>query len=181
MSLENLIITIYCRIEEMYHEIVKETKLRLRGSSPSLADVEVLTMLVVGEYLGLKSDKRIWSYFSHHWVDWFPQIGCRTSFIRQSANLIKVLDQMQQKLSEKLCDHTDLYLFDGFPIPICHIKRYKRSSPFRSLGAVGYCAAKDQKYFGFKGHLLISSEGVTKGLSVAPADIDERDVLPKLL
>lgn len=180
MSLENLIITIYCRIEEMYHETMKETKLRLRGSSPSLSDVEVLTMLVVGEYLGLGSDKRIWSYFSQHWVSWFPQIGCRTSFTRQSANLIKVLDQMQQKLSEKLCDHTDLYLFDGFPIPICHIKRYKRSSPFRGLGAVGYCAAKDQKYFGFKGHLLISSEGVTKGLSVTPADIDERDVLPEV-
>jgi hypothetical protein len=56
---------------------------------------------------------------------------------------------------------------------VCHIKRYKRKSPFKGLGAVGYCAAKDQKYFGFKGYLLISSEGATKALSIAAANEDE--------
>ncbi|OJW55186.1 MAG: hypothetical protein BGO67_05285 [Alphaproteobacteria bacterium 41-28] len=66
MSIEDLIITIYCRIEEIYQEIVKEIKLRLRGTPPSLSDGEILTMLVVGEYLGLGSDKKIWSYFSQH-------------------------------------------------------------------------------------------------------------------
>jgi hypothetical protein len=181
MSLEDLIITTYCSIEEMYQEAVKETKLRHRGTAPSLSDEEVLTMLVVGEYLGLGSDKKIWSYFTQHWSEWFPKIGCRTSFTRQSANLINVLSKMQQILSEKLCDHTDLYLFDGFPIPICHIKRYKWTSPFKGLGGVGYCAAKDQKYFGFKGHLLVSSEGVAKALSIAPADRDERDILPEVV
>lgn len=180
MSLEDLIITIYCSIEEMYQEATKETKLRLRGPAPSLSDEEVLTMLVVGEYLGLGRDKNIWSYFSQHWSEWFPKIGCRTSFTRQSANLITVLNKMQQSLSIRLCDHTDLYLFDGFPIPLCHIKRYKRRSPFKGLGAVGYCAAKDQKYFGFKGHVLVSSHGVTKAFSMAPADIDERDLLPEV-
>lgn len=180
MSIEDLIITIYCRIEEMYQEIVKGIKLRLRGTPPSLSDGEVLTMLVVGEYLGLGSDKKIWSYFSQHWLEWFPKMSCRTSFARQSANLIKVLSQMQQMLSRKLCDNTDLYLFDGFPIPICHIKRYKWTSPFKGLGAIGYCAAKDQKYFGYKGHLLISSAGVTKAFSIAPANRDERDILPEV-
>jgi hypothetical protein len=180
MSLEDLIITVYCRIDEMYQDAVKGTKLRRRGTAPALSDEEILTMLVIGEYLGLGSDKRIWSYFSQHWSEWFPHIGCRTSFTRQSANLITVLSRMQQVLSNQLCDNTDLYLFDGFPIPLCHIKRYKRKSPFKGLGAVGYCAAKDQKYFGFKGHLLISSEGATKALSIAAANDDERDVLPEV-
>jgi hypothetical protein len=137
-------------------------------------------MLVVGEYLGLGSDKKIWAYFSQHWLEWFPNIGCRTSFVRQSANLINVLNRMQQIVSTQLCDNTDLYLFDGFPIPVCHIKRYKRKSPFKGLGAVGYCAAKDEKYFGFKGYLLISSEGATKALSIAAANEDERDILPEV-
>ena len=100
-------------------------------------------MLVIGEYLGLANDKKIWGYYSQHWKEWFPGLGCRTSFTRQSANLLGVYSKMQQALSERLCDHADLYLFDGFPIPVCHIKRYKRSSPFREIGSVGYCAAKD--------------------------------------
>lgn len=116
MSLEDLIITVYCRIEEMYQEAIKGVRLRPRGTVPNLFDEEVLTMLVVGEYLGLGSDKKIWAYFSQHWLEWFPNIGCRTSFVRQSANLIKVLNRMQQIVSTQLCDNTDLYLFDGFPI-----------------------------------------------------------------
>lgn len=90
MSLEDLIITTYCSIEEMYGEAIKGIKLRLRGTTPALCDEEVLTMLVVGEYLGLVSYKKSWAYFSQHWAEWFPHIGSRTSFVRQSANLINV-------------------------------------------------------------------------------------------
>jgi len=180
MSLEDLIITVYCHIGEMYQEAIKGVKLRPRGTAPDLSDEEVLTMLVVGEYLGLGSDKRIWTYFCQQWSEWFPHIGCRTSFVRQSANLSNVLSRMQKTLSTQLCGHTDLYLFDGFPIPVCHIKRYKRKSPFKGLGAVGYCAAKDQKYFGFKGYLLISPEGATRAFSMAAANEDERDLLPEV-
>jgi hypothetical protein len=32
-----------------------------RGPAPSLTDIEVLTMLMVGEYLGLGSDKKFGS------------------------------------------------------------------------------------------------------------------------
>lgn len=181
MSEADLIITTYCLVEELYQRSIVNIKLRHRGPAPALTDVEALTILIVGEYLGLGSDKRIWAYFKRHWQSWFPKLGCRTSFTRQSANLLGVMDQLQQILSERLCNHTDLFLFDGFPIPVCHIKRYKRSSPFRGVGAVGYCAAKEETYFGFKGHLLISHHGVTKGISIVPANIDERDVLPEVV
>ena len=67
MSLEDLIITVYYSIEEIYQETTKGINLRARGSAPALTDTEVLTMLVVGEYLGLGSDKKIWLYFSQHW------------------------------------------------------------------------------------------------------------------
>lgn len=85
MSLEDLIITVYCRIAEIYQETTKEATLRLRGTAPPLSDEEILPMLVMGEHLGLGSDKRIWSYFSQHRSEWFSKIGCRTSFTRQSA------------------------------------------------------------------------------------------------
>lgn len=49
MSLEDLIITIYCSIEERYDEVTKGIKLRLRSSASSLSDKQVLTMRVLGE------------------------------------------------------------------------------------------------------------------------------------
>lgn len=154
-----------------------DQKLRSRGPCPALTDAEVLTILIVGEYLGLGSDKKIWITFKRRWNDWFPGLGCRTSFVRQSANLWAIQNKIQEALSARLCQQKDLFLFDGFPIPTCHIKRSKL---FKTEGAVGYCAAKDEKYFGFKGHLLMTPEGITKRLSVAAANIDERDMLPEV-
>ena len=181
MSEEHFIIAVYCFVEELFKEITKGSRLRSRGATPSLKDEEVVTMLIVGEFLGLGSDKKIWSYFKTHYYDWFPGLGSRTSFVRQGANLVSVMNLMQIELSKQLTTNKDLYLFDGFPIPVCHIKRYKRSSPFRGTGAVGYCASKDEKYFGFKGHLLVSVEGVTKGFCFSPANVDERDMLPNVV
>ena len=108
-------------------------------------------MEIVCEYLGHGSDKAIWSYFREHWRHFFPKIGCRTSFSRQCANLNEVTKKFCEFLFKVLSADQDLYLSDGFPIPTCHIKRYEGSkTELRSYGSVGYCAAKDEKYFGFK-------------------------------
>ena len=50
----------------------------------------------------------------------------------------------------------------------------------RYLGSVGYCAAKDKKYFGFKGHILVTQQGVTVNYEIAAAHIDERGMIPEI-
>lgn len=182
MPLEDFIIATYIFVDKYFREVIGGLALRTRGEPPALHDVEVITMEIVGEYMGLGSDKQIWSYFRQHWLEYFPKLGCRTSFIRQSANLITVKHLLQEHISFELTEDKDLFLSDGFPIPVCHIKRYKRSkTDLRIQGAVGYCAAKDEKYFGFKGHILITQEGVTKVIDIAAANIDERDILSELI
>lgn len=181
MQVEDFIITTYLCVDKYFNEVTKNLTLRTRGEKPALSDVEMITMEIVGEYMSLGSDKQIWGYFKKHWFEYFPKLGCRTSFIRQGANLMAVKQRMQQRISDEITRDQDLFLFDGFPIPICHIKRYKRSKSNLKLdGAVGYCASKDEKYFGFKGHILVTKDGVTKAIEIAPANIDERDVLPEL-
>ena len=181
MPIEDFIITTYIFVDKYFKEVSKNLTLRSRGEQAALSDPEVITMEIVGEYMGLGSDKQIWSYFKQHWFAHFPKLGCRTSFTRQGANLVTVKQLLQQRISNELTQDKDLFLFDGFPIPICHIKRYKRSKTHLAIhGGVGYCAAKDQKYFGFKGHIVITQEGVTKAMDIAPANVDERDILPEL-
>ena len=41
----------------------------------------------------------------------------------------------------------------------------------------GYCGAKDEQYYGFRGHLVISSDGVITGFSLTPANASEREAL----
>lgn len=180
MTLEEFIIHTYCFVDDFLHHSFSHS-IRARGEKPTLSDSEALTIEIVGEYLGLGSDKAIWSYFREHWSHFFPKITCRTSFSRQSANLNEVKKKLYKFVSSILSTDQDLYLSDGFPIPICHIKRYKRSrTELRSQGSTGYCAAKDQKYFGFKGRLLVTQHGAPIAYELAAANVDERDILPEI-
>lgn len=63
---------------------------------PKLSDAEVLTMEVLGEFLGLDTDSGIHRYFCAHFGEWFPAIGSvhRTTFARQGANLWAIKERL---------------------------------------------------------------------------------------
>ena len=89
MPIEYFIITVYCCIEGLLREITTIQPLRSKGFAPKLTDAEVLTMEVVGEFMGIDTDKGIWEYFHSHWLAYFPKLGSRSNFVRQAANLCK--------------------------------------------------------------------------------------------
>lgn len=178
MSLEDFIITVFCLVEENFHQVLESRKLRSRGFAPKLSDTEVITMEIVAEFLGVDTDKGIWSYFKNHWQSWFPALGSRCNFVRQAANLWKVKQCMQEKIAEQLNAKQDaLHMADGFPLPICKFKRAYFSRIFKGIASYGYCASKAETYYGFKGNLVINSAGVITNITFTPANIDERESL----
>jgi hypothetical protein len=138
-------------------------------------------MEIVGEFLGRGSDKEIYDYFRTHWLAWFPRLGCRTAFIRQLANLWAIKMQFQVEMVQRISPDNDLFLFDGLPLPTCNPKRMSRRNHFYGIGEFGYCAAKDKKYFGFKGHAVVNQQGLLLNLTFAPANVDVRDVVAELV
>lgn len=182
MSVENFIITVYCLIDDILLEELQGEKLRKRGFKPNLSDSEVITIEIVAEFLGIDTDKGAWKYFYNHWLEWFPKLGSRSNFAKHAANLWQLKQRIHKKLAKKLGAFSDpLHMSDGFPMPVCHFKRAYFSNVFRGEAAYSHCASKDEKYYGFKGNLLISSEGVITDLTVTAANIDERDSLWELL
>jgi hypothetical protein len=81
---------VYCCVVENYEELTKERPLRKCGYSPKLSDSEVITMEIVGEFMGKDQDKSMWQYFQSHWKAWFPNLGSRSNFAKQCANLWKI-------------------------------------------------------------------------------------------
>ncbi|MFN7095231.1 MAG: transposase [Burkholderiales bacterium] len=66
---------------------------------------------------------------------------------------------------------------DGFPLPICHYARSSHSTLFKDKVAFGYCAAKKEKYYGFKVLLVTTETGIPVDYIVETANVDERDLL----
>lgn len=177
MSMEDFIISVYCLVDEML-KLVAQQKLRQRGFEPKLSDSEVITMGIVAEFFRIDTDKGTWEYFSNHWLSWFPNLGSRANFAKHAANLWAVKQKMQKMLAKELGSFSDqLHLCDGFPMPVCHFKRAHFSSIFKGEAAFGYCASKGERYYGFKGNVLINSEGTITDITITPANIDERESL----
>ena len=69
------LVWLYCVIDDAVRQILGETRLRSRGPTPELTDVEALTIEIFGETLGLNSDASIWRYACGHLREWFPGLG----------------------------------------------------------------------------------------------------------
>jgi hypothetical protein len=63
MSLDDFIITCFCMIEEMLPSVTQGKRVRERGPHPILSDSEVITIELVGSYLGENQDKTLFEYF----------------------------------------------------------------------------------------------------------------------
>ena len=182
MSLEDFIIAVYCVVDDTLKNLIEGQSLRKRGFQPGLSDSEMITMEVVAEFLGIDTDKGAWEYFVSHWKTWFPMVGSRANFAKHGANLWQVTQQIQKEVAKQLGGFSDrLHLSDGFPVPVCHFKRAHFSRVFGGDAAYGYCASKGETYYGFKGNLLISSEGIITEMTVTAANIDERESLWELV
>ncbi len=85
MNLDDFITTCFCWIDDMMPMILKDQRLRAKGPAPKLSDSEVITMEVVGSYLGLSQDKKLFTYFREHYTHLFLRpAACipRPSFVR---------------------------------------------------------------------------------------------------
>src|SRR5579863_817578 len=177
MNRENDIIALYLTIDAACLAVTGGKKLRQRGPRPDLTDAEVLTIEVFGEMQGHHNDAAIWRYAKAHWQDWFPGLGSYPAFAKQSANLWWLKQQVLAHLFTP-CD--TIHITDGVPMPICHRARANRSKLFRGEAAFGYCAAKGEHYYGFKGHVIVNLAQQVVGFTLTPANVDERDVLDNL-
>ncbi len=71
-------------------------------------------MELVGEFMGKDQDKSIWRYFRNHWHDWFPNLGSRSNFVKQSTLLYEVKRLVHHHLVVKMGAVSDsIHMVDG--------------------------------------------------------------------
>ena len=178
MDLDTLIVATYCLVDEALIALAGGRRLRQRGPAPALADSEVLTMEVVGEFLGLDQDKAIYDYFRRHHLALFPALGRvhRTTFARQAANLWRWKERLWQAFSARVPHDPHVALVDSFPVPVCRFARARRCRLFGGEAAFGHDELNRQTFYGFRCHVRLAWPGVVARLALAPADVSEPEV-----
>ena len=133
MDLESFTIAVLCLLEDLLAELRADPawrRVRQRGPAPTLADSEVLTMEVVGEFLGWTRMGHLSAIFAGSIPTGFPPCARvhRTTFARQAANLWVVKEQV----------------WDGCWIACCTIRPSPSSTPcpLRSAASAGPTPAR---------------------------------------
>ena len=179
MDLNTFITAVFCLTDDW----LKGKKLRQRGSRPELADSEVLTIEVVGEFLGIDTEKGLYEHFRRYYAEWFPALKGvhRTTFCRQAANLWVVKEMLWKHLLNQVRFDPEVSLIDSFPVPTCHFARAYRCRRLAGESAFGYDEMNKQTFYGLRAHLHVAWPGVIVGVDLAPADAHELHLAEEML
>ena len=188
MDLDTLIVAVYCLVDELMGESLPQgEKLRRRGPDPELDDREVLTMEIVGEFLGIGTDKGLYAYFRRHYGEWFPTLlkVHRTTFSRQAANLWILKEKLWQGLlsSEELFGEgsAEVCIVDSFPMPVCQKARSHRCKVMADLADYGRDQTSGGFFYGMRAHLLVAWPGVIVRAALAPANVHDLHLAERLV
>jgi hypothetical protein len=63
----------------------------------------------------------------------------------------------------------EVFIIDSMPLPVCKRARARRCKKVRGRAFCGYCAAKKEKFFGWRLHLICTAEGIPVAFDLLPA------------
>src|SRR5258708_36561520 len=70
----------------------------------------------------------------------------------------------------------EAFIIDSMPLPVCKRARASRCKKVRGKPFCGYCAAKKEKFFGWRLHLICTADGIPVSFDLLPAA--EQDLTP---
>ena len=172
----------------LYETHFPNAEARRRGPNPNCPDADILTVGWLLEYIGEDSENSGYRRIKAELKSVFPSLPERSRLNRRRRNLAPASEVIRRALTTYL-PKTDVFIVDSFPIPVCDFKRAKSSkSDFKwadstgTYATYGHCATKSLgTFFGFRGTLLTTANGVPVDFGITSADRDDRDVLPLLV
>ncbi|HUS17227.1 MAG TPA: transposase, partial [Chloroflexia bacterium] len=67
----------------------------------------------------------------------------------------------------------EAFLIDSMPLPVCRRARARRSRKLSGKDFCGYCAAKREKFFGWRLHLVCTTGGVPVAFDLVPGGLHD--------
>jgi hypothetical protein len=142
-----------------------------------VSDAEVLTVAVVAaRYFQNHHERALWvmcqtGYLTHRLST--------SRFNRRLHGLSEWLELLIAVLGEVL-SQGEIFIIDSMPLPVCHRKRAWRCQKVRGRAYWGYCASKEDYFFGWKLHLVCTPQGMPVAFEMLPASYHDLTPLHEL-
>ena len=147
------------------------------GTKPSFCDVEVVALALTAEYLSIDSENLLFKKIKADYADAFPTLHSRPQFNRRKRALFPLLEKLRKALVSPFLEGEDAFLTDSKPLPICALARAAQATICQQVDYArpdyGYCASKEEHFYGYKLHSLHTVEGVIAHLDLSPAHVHD--------
>ena len=162
---DDFIVPVYVVIDTVMQALDRQTHRLAR-----ISDAEVLTVAVVAA-----------RYFqSHHERALQVLHGMRylsgklsTSRFNRRVHALGAWFRLILETLGALFARGEAFIIDSMPVPVCRRARARRCRTVRGAAYCGYCAAKGEKFFGWRLHLICTVEGVPVAFDLLPASLHD--------
>jgi hypothetical protein len=168
---DTYIVTTYVVIDDILKAHGYQDDCRAQGSA-----AEILTVAVVAaKYLQNHHERTLYI------LKRLGYIG-QMSVSRFNRRLHALYDWLQNivVLFGEIYAQGEVYIIDSMPMPVCKRVRARRCKKVRGRAFCGYCAAKNEKFFGWRLHLICTEEGIPVSCTLLPASYHDLTALHEL-
>jgi hypothetical protein len=171
-NFDDFCLWMYVMIDDFWQDIAPEFK-RSGPAPTSCSDSELLAMALIGECRGWDVETELLSCWREH-RDLFPRQPSQSRFNRRRRALTQAFNHIRRAVLNVLdwAQCRDCVL-DSLPIAVVAFHHAPRASAEWRIhdASFGKVSSKQQTFFGYKLHLLLTIDGVIVDWLLAPAHV----------
>jgi hypothetical protein len=182
VEIETIFLIVFVLVDDWYQQEGVALLKGKRGAKPTFSDSEVITLLIMMDFIPYPSERQFLGFIRANYLDLFPHLIDRTQFNRRARSLRWLVEEFRRYWVHELgATQATTLLLDTKPVPVVGYKRSKKHSDFAGRAAYGVCSSRKMKYFGFKLVMLCTLDGIPVAYELVPANADERAAAEEVL
>jgi hypothetical protein len=175
----------YCICKELFEKEVDNRKnFQFYPVIPKMNDLEVVALSCCMEALSIDSENLLWSKLKTDYSSMFANLIDRSRFNRRRRRLTPFILRVQEYISSKLEDLSELMVIDSIPVPVVKMAREKSFKAFKkdfeTAPAKGYSAVNKGWFIGYKLHVVIFDNGVVQQSGITKGNVHDINFLKQI-
>ncbi|MBP6430671.1 MAG: IS982 family transposase [Ferruginibacter sp.] len=158
-------------------ELTVRNNFKRRGVIPRFSDVEVISLSLTAESLGIDSENYLFSKLLKEYSHEFINLISRRQYNDRRKLLFEQTERARKLMVERLNEQVDVFAIDSMPLEICKIAREQRNKMGKESEQnspdKGYCASQKKYFYGYKLHSVCSATGVIESLDLTKASVHD--------
>jgi hypothetical protein len=175
ITISDLFTIIFVLVDDWYQRQGVKLLKGKPGVKPEFTDSEVITLILVQDYIPFPSETQYIGFIRANYLDLFPKFVDQSQYNRRARSLYLLVEELQRFwIIQKGWHQQACYLMDTKPVPVMGYKRSKSHSNFMGSANYGHCVSRNLKYFGYKLITITTLDGIPIIYDLVPANLDER-------